>query len=188
MAFLRSAGVVSLGTLTSRVLGLVRDVLTAAAVGAGAAWDAFVLAFTVPNLLRRLLGEGALSAAFIPIFAEEMERGGREKALRFFHVTFTALVLVLLVLLALGLVATFLLPTAWFGESEAKAALTLELLSVMLPYMLLICVMAMLMGILNSLRHFFAPAIAPALLNVCWIAGLVVAAPSPGTGRRTSSA
>jgi putative peptidoglycan lipid II flippase len=177
MRALRSAVVVGLGTLTSRILGLVRDIMTAAAFGTGLAIDAFVLAFTIPNLLRRLLGEGALSAAFIPIFAEEMETGGRERAVRFFNVTLTALVLVLLVLLGLGLLFTLVVPPAWFGEGAAKADLTFQLLRIMLPYMLLICVMGMLMGVLNSMQHFFTPAIAPALLNVCWIAGLVIATP-----------
>ncbi len=180
MGLVRSASVVSLSTLASRVLGLVRDVMTAALIGAGAAWDAFVIAFTIPNLLRRLLGEGALSAAFIPLFAEELEAGGRDRAMRFFHVTFTMLVLVLIALVALGFVATLLVPTEAFGEGEAKATLTLELLRIMLPYMLLICAMALLMGVLNSLQHFFAPAIAPAVLNVCWIVSLLVAVPLVG--------
>jgi putative peptidoglycan lipid II flippase len=180
MDFLRSAGVVTLGTLTSRILGLVRDVVSAALVGTAWVWDAFIVAFTIPNLLRRMLGEGALSAAFIPVFAEEMEAGGRERAMRFFNVTLTLLVLVLVALLVLGFAATFLVPTGWFAETDAKAALTLELLRIMLPYMVLVCVMALLMGVLNSLGHFFTPAVAPAVLNLCWIAGLLAAAPLLG--------
>jgi putative peptidoglycan lipid II flippase len=180
MHVLRSAGVVTLGTLASRVLGLVRDVVSAALVGTAWVWDAFIVAFTIPNLLRRLLGEGALSAAFIPVFAQEMEDGGRDRAMRFFNVTLTALVLVLVALLVLALVATVLLPTDWFAETDAKAALTVELLRIMLPYMVLVCVMALLMGVLNSLGHFFTPAVAPAVLNFCWIAGLLAAAPLIG--------
>jgi len=175
--FLRSARVVSLGTLVSRLLGLVRDVMTAALIGAGGAWDAFVLAYTVPNLLRRLLGEGALSSAFIPVFAEEREARGKAAAFHFFAVTLTGLALVLLGLAVLGTVATYVVPASWLGVGDEKGALTLDLIRVFQPYMLFVCLMAFLMGALNSLDHFLAPALAPALLNLCWIAGMVVAFP-----------
>jgi len=175
MGILRSASVVSGATFLSRILGMARDIACASLFGAGAAWDAFVIAWRVPNLFRRLLGEGALSSAFIPVFSGERETNGRAAAFQFFASVLTLLSLILAVLTAVGVVAALLLPANWFGSggAEAKAALTLDLLAILFPYVFLINVMALFMAILNSEGHFFAPAIAPAVLNVFWIAGAV---------------
>ncbi|MEN8150224.1 MAG: murein biosynthesis integral membrane protein MurJ [Planctomycetota bacterium] len=175
MGILRSASVVSGATFLSRILGMARDIACASLLGAGAAWDAFVIAWRVPNLFRRLLGEGALSSAFIPVFTGEREKNGRTAAFAFFASVLTLLSIVLAALTALGVLAALFLPAHWFGAggAEAKAALTLDLLAMLFPYVFLINVMALFMAILNSEGHFFAPAIAPAVLNVFWITGAV---------------
>jgi putative peptidoglycan lipid II flippase len=177
MGFLRSATVVSASTLVSRILGMVRDIICASLLGAGPVWDAFVVAWRIPNLFRRLLGEGALSSAFIPVFLGEKEKAGLPAALRFFGNVLGALSLLLAVITVLGVAFTVLVPGTWFGDgAEAdKAQLALDLLRILFPYMFLINLMALFMAVLNSLGHFFAPAIAPALLNVFWIAGALLA-------------
>lgn len=177
MSIVRSATVVSVTTLLSRVLGMVRDIACASLLGAGAAWDAFVVAWRIPNLFRRLLGEGALSSAFIPVFSGERERGGPAAAFAFFQSVLTLLTVALALLAVLGLGAVLLLPGTLFGGGPAadKAELTLTLLEILFPYVILVNVMALFMAVLNSLDHFFAPALAPAVLNVFWIGGTVVA-------------
>ena len=188
MSLLRSASVVSACTLVSRVLGMVRDIACASLLGAGASWDAFVVAWRIPNLFRRLLGEGALSSAFIPVFSGERERGGMDAAFRFFGNILTLLTMALAALTVAGIAFALFVPPTWFGAGSAadKAALTLSLLGILFPYMLLVNVMALFMAVLNSLDHFFAPAIAPAVLNVFWIAG-ALAAPYLATGEASSS-
>jgi len=176
MSILRSASVVSGATLLSRVLGMARDIACASLLGAGMAWDAFVIAWRVPNLFRRLLGEGALSSAFIPVFSGERERAGREAAFRFFASVLTLLSLLLAAVTAVGVLLALLLPETLFGTGAAgdKARLTMDLLAILFPYVFLINVMALFMAILNTEGHFFAPAIAPAVLNVFWITGTLV--------------
>ena len=177
MRFLRSATVVSASTLVSRILGMVRDIACASLLGAGPVWDAFVIAWRVPNLFRRLLGEGALSSAFIPVFQGEKERAGLKAALRLFSAVLGALSLILAGITLIGIAFAWLVPGTAFGEGADadKAQLTLDLLKILFPYMFLINVMALFMAVLNSLGHFFVPAIAPALLNVFWIIGVLLA-------------
>jgi putative peptidoglycan lipid II flippase len=165
-SFVRSAGLVSACTLASRILGFLRDTLCAHFFGASMVWDAFSVAFRIPNLFRRLFGEGALTAAFLPAFVERYD-GGRPKeaeALLGRLVTALALLLGLLALGGIGL--TFLLPR------DPKTQLMAPLLRIMLPYLPLICVSAILGAALNGMRHYFTPAIAPVILNVVWIAAL----------------
>jgi putative peptidoglycan lipid II flippase len=175
MGVLRSATVVSASTLVSRILGMIRDIACASLLGAGAAWDAFVVAWRIPNLFRRLLGEGALSSAFIPIFTAEREARGDAAAFGFFRAVLTLLTIVLAVLTVIGVATALLLPTDLFGDDTAKAELTLSVLAIVFPYVLLVNVMALFMAILNSLDRFFAPAIAPAVLNIFWIGGALLA-------------
>ncbi len=176
-AVLRSAGVVSASTLASRVLGMARDVAFAAVFGAGAVFDSFVVAFRIPNLFRHLFGEGALSNAFIPVFSGEERAGGRAAAFAFFQRVLTLLSLLLAVVTVLGTAAALLLPPEWFGagDARAKAELTLRLTALLFPHVFLINVMALFMAVLNTLGHFFAPAIAPAVLNVFWLGGILAA-------------
>lgn len=167
---LRSARDVSLGTLVSRVVGLVRDIVCAAYFSAGHL-DVFYLAFIVPNLLRRILGEGALASSFIPVFAEIKEREGRESAAEFTRITFTLLAVVLLGCFAVLRVGTVVAGT-WLLGSDAE--LFLSLLSVMLPFLIFVCLSALFGAVLNSLGSFVVPAVGPAVLNVVWVSAVLI--------------
>ncbi|HOX37653.1 MAG TPA: murein biosynthesis integral membrane protein MurJ [Candidatus Brocadiia bacterium] len=162
---------ISLLTLASRVLGLVRDSLIARTFGAGAAYDAFAFAFRVPNLFRRLFGEGALTAAFIPAFSECREKDGEEEAWRLFNVVFSFLLLTLTVILVAGELACLILPKT--GLIAEKWDLPLKLLAVMFPYMPLICMTAFLAAMLQCRMRFGMAALSPTVLNVIWIASLL---------------
>ncbi len=171
----RRAGVISALTLLSRVLGVVRDAACAAVFGAGLTWDAFSFAFRVPNLFRRLFGEGALSAAFIPLFTERLASGDRAETQLLANRVYSALALLLsaLVLLAeTGLAAVLI-----FGSPSARWRLAIALTCVLLPYAVLICLTALLGATLNALQHFAAPAFAPVLLNAIWIITVLIIAP-----------
>jgi len=164
------SGAVTVGglTMTSRVLGAARDILFARFFYGGAL-DAFAIAWMIPNLSRRLLGEGALSSAFIPVFVEKVETGDRPGALRLARNAATLLIITLGALAAAGVVLALLLglgrgPGDRFGN-------TMRLLAVTLPYMVLVCLAALYMAVLNTFRRFAAPAVGPALLNVCFILG-----------------
>jgi len=170
-----SAGVVGGFTLVSRVLGLVRDVLMAGYFGMSLHMSAFVVAFTIPNLFRRLFGEGALSAAFVPVFMETRAREGEERAWLLARRVLSLLALFLASLILLGIIGISL--TLWWGEVGEKTALTLSLSRVMLPYMLFICLAALFMALLNAYHHFATPAAAPALLNIVWILAVTLVVP-----------
>lgn len=168
--FLASARIVSLCTLLSRVLGLVRDTLTSRVFGASLVMDTFGIAYLVPNLFRRLFGEGALTAAFVPAFIARAEAGRREEAFALLNRLFTRLSLFLGAVALLGMAATYGVDALW---PDPKTQETTALTRIMLPYVVFICGAALLGGALNSLRHFFTPAFAPVLLNVVWIAAIV---------------
>ncbi len=173
--FIRSAGVISALTMLSRVLGLARDAVCAAFFGAGMVWDAFSFAFRVPNLFRRLFGEGALSAAFVPIFSEHLEVQEPEEAWRMAGRVAGSLALLLGGILLAGEAA--LVAALGLAPLSDRWHLTLLLTAVMLPYMLLICLAGLAGAALNSLKHFAAPALAPVVLNVVWIVAVVAVAP-----------
>lgn len=177
-SFIRSTWVIAALTLVSRLLGLARDVLCATVFGASAAWDAFVLAFRIPNLFRRLFGEGALSAAFVPAFTERLEADGQEAARRMAGRIAAALVVLLLVLVAGG-EALVLCLRRW-APVGARWRMVLGFTAVLLPYMFFICLTAFAGAVLHSLRHFASFALAPVLLNICWIAALLIAARTAG--------
>lgn len=175
---LRSARSVSLATMCSRVLGLVRDIATVA-VFPKAVSDAVVLAWTIPNLFRRLFGEGALSAATTPVLARVESERGRNAMASVASSVATALVVVLVPLSGALIAATFWIPESWWidlFDSPEKGRTTVRLMSWMLPYLVLICVAAQLQSIANLQGRFFVPAMAPALLNLAWVAGVAVAA------------
>ncbi len=173
----RAAGVVGFMTLASRILGYVRDMVFAYLFGTTMAADAFIAAFRIPNLLRRLFGEGSLSIAFVPVFTGYLAGGDREEAMRFARSTFHLLALVLLVVACLGIAAS-----PWivrfmaygFTSDPVKFALAVKLTRIMLPYICFIGLVALSMGILNALGHFAAPAAAPVMLNLAMIASAVV--------------
>ncbi|MBI5070833.1 MAG: murein biosynthesis integral membrane protein MurJ [Deltaproteobacteria bacterium] len=162
---------ISLATLTSRVLGLVRDQIFAALVGANAWSDAFVAAFRIPNLLRDLFAEGALSSAFVPAFAETRQNRGVLEAFRLANLVLGLLLVVVGGLVLLGLVfAGPLVSLVAPGFEGEQARLTVELTRLMMPFLLLVSMAAAVMGMLNAQGRFTAPALAPALFNVASIA------------------
>lgn len=167
--FVSSARLISGLTLVSRILGLVRHVLCVSYFGT-ALWDHFVIPFQVPNLFRRLFGEGALSAALIPVYTEQLQRD--EQTAKALARTVVSLLIILLGLVTLlGWVLLYLYWQISRGGFETQ--LRLQLAAIMLPYMILICAVGAIGGLLNVHRHFAAPAAAPILLNVCMIAAVL---------------
>lgn len=170
----RNAGVVSGATLLSRLLGAVRDIAIASFFGAGMVSDAFVAAFRIPNLLRRMFGEGSLSIAFVPVFTECLVQQGRYEAQQLAASAIRLLALVLVVCVG-GCVAfapwLVHIVAPGFVDVAQKYALTVDLSQIMFPYIFFVGLVALSMGILNVLGHFAAPALAPVCLNV----GMIVA-------------
>lgn len=173
---LGSAGVISACILLSRILGFLRDVLCTGFFGP--VWDAFIFAFQIPNLFRRLFGEGALSAAFIPTLSYYLNQKPFAEALRFINIIITVLFGFLALLAGAVILFTFALPILapdLVASSKVLSPLFLKLLRLMIPYMPLICLVALLQAILNSLKHFLMPALASVVLNICWIGGFIAA-------------
>lgn len=174
---LKSALVIAIATAVSRALGLVREVVIADVFGAGADYDAFVIAFIIPHLLRKLLAEGALSTAFIPLFSAHLARG-RELAVRFASNVLTVALVVFPVIVALGIwLAPHYVPFLADGFDAAKRALAVELTRVTFPFIMLVGIAALFMGVLNSHERFFVPAFAPVFFNLGLIAGALFIAP-----------
>jgi putative peptidoglycan lipid II flippase len=177
MALLRSVATVGSYTLLSRVFGFVRDILTAAILGAGPVADAFFVAQRLPNLFRSLFAEGAFSAAFVPLFAGTMAERGREAARIFAE---DALAMLLAALLGFALLGEIFMPVVMaviapgFGEDPAKFALAVELARITFPYLLFIALVALQGGVLNSVDRFAAAAATPILLNLSLIAALLL--------------
>jgi putative peptidoglycan lipid II flippase len=172
-AVARDAGTVGAATMLSRILGLVRDQVMAAMFGAGFASDAFNTAFRVPNLLRDLFAEGAMSAAFIPTFTEYDQKQGAEAAWALGRQLMATLLTVLLGLCVLGwlFAPQFVdLLAAGFGRYPGKLELTATLFRIMLPFLPIVAVAATAMGMLNARGVFGIPALAPAMLNVGMVA------------------
>ena len=173
----RAAGVVGMWTTASRVLGFARDMVIALFLGAGVGADAFFVAFRIPNLLRRLFAEGALSAAFIPTYVETLQTEGRPEAEKLARTsfTFTSMILAFITLLGIVLSPLIVRVTApGFYDEAVKFALTVELNRIMFCYIFFISLVALASGVLNSMDHFAAPAAAPILLNISMILGIVV--------------
>jgi len=174
------AGLTGVATLTSRVLGLVRDQVLAASFGAGNDMDAFVVAFRIPNLVRDLFAEGAMSAAFVPTFTQELTRRGTRDAWRLGNNVLNALLVVTGILVAAGIVFARPLVELYAGSFAGvpgKLALTVQLTRVVLPFLTMVAVAAAAMGMLNSLHHYFLPALSPAMFNVATIAGVFLLVP-----------
>ncbi|MEW6334990.1 MAG: murein biosynthesis integral membrane protein MurJ [Thermodesulfobacteriota bacterium] len=168
----RAAGTVGIATLISRVFGFIRDMVVAAFFGAGLTTDAFFVAFRIPNLLRRLLAEGSLTVSFVPVFTEYLRNKTREEAQELANITFTALSIILVAVSLLGVAFSPLIVKAMapgFTRASDQYELAVFLTRIMFPYILLISLVALCMGILNSLRHFAAPALSPVILNLSMI-------------------
>ncbi len=173
----RAAGVVGLATMLSRVFGFVRDVVIAAFFGAGIATDAFFVAFRIPNMLRRLLAEGSLTVSFVPVFTEYLKKKSREEAFELADVAFTALSIILVIVSLLGVLFAPLIVAVMapgFSRVPEQYDLAVFLTRLMFPYIFFISLVALCMGILNSLRHFAAPALSPVMLNITMILGALL--------------
>jgi putative peptidoglycan lipid II flippase len=191
----RSAGLISIATMASRLLGVARETVLAGIFGAsaGPAMDAFNVAFRIPNLLRDLFAEGAMTAAFVPTFTRTLNAQGRDAAWRLGNLVINVLILTTAILALLGIV--FATPitrtivtadlTSWlprllgmgeppthavgFASVQGKLELTVWLTQLMMPFLVTIAVAVALMGMLNSLHRFFLPALSPAMFNVATI-------------------
>jgi putative peptidoglycan lipid II flippase len=182
----RSAGLFGLATMASRILGLVRDQVLAFYFGAGDAMDAFRVAFRVPNLVRDLFAEGAMSAAFVPTFTRELTVAGKARAWRLADSVITAIVIVTGVLVVVGIMFAEPLVRLYAEGFEAvpgKVDLTVYLARLMTPFLTLVALAAVCMGMLNALGHFFIPALSPAMFNVATIVMTVTLVPfAPNIG------
>lgn len=179
MSLVRKFMTVGGATLGSRIFGFVRETMMAAALGTGPMADVFYAAFRFPNLFRRLFAEGAFNAAFVPLFSKEIEANGTEGAKRFseevFGVLFTVLLLLTIAMeLAMPLLVRFVIAPG-FADDATKFDLTVRMAAVMFPYLMCMSLTAMMSGMLNSLHHFFAAAVAPIFLNVVMIGALAYA-------------
>ena len=175
---LKSSGSMAAATLTSRLFGLVREMVYARFMGVGWVTDAFMFAFTIPNLFRRLLGEGALTAAFIPVFKEKEKTHGEIEMWRAANAVISGLVIAASVIVALVLAGISIALAV--HQFETKTELMLHLLRWMFPYMLLVCLAAVFMGMLNARGHFFIPAMGATMLNIVMIASVLWLAPRMG--------
>jgi len=175
---IKAAGVVGSATLVSRILGFVRDAVIAWFFGAGFSSDAFIAAFRIPNLLRRLFAEGSLSSAFVPVFAEYVVNNNQDEAFSMARSAFRLLSIVLFLVTVGGiLLSPWIVRLIAPGFDAEKISLTVTLTRWMFPYFFCIGLVALCMGILNVLGHFAAPAIAPVILNLSIIGSVFFIAP-----------
>lgn len=175
MSLLNSIATVGGFTMISRITGFVRDVLIARFLGASLIADAFFIALKLPNLFRSLFAEGAFNSAFVPLFAEQMELNGPEKAKKFAKETFSALFYILALFVAImEILMPFLvmIVAPGFIETPGKVALTAELSRITFPFLLLVSLNSMQGGILNTCGKFAAPAFTSTILNITMIAAL----------------
>jgi len=177
---IKAAGVVGAATLFSRILGYLRDAVIAWYFGAGHSTDAFIAAFRIPNLLRRLFGEGAIGNAFIPVLTDYLAKDGKDEGWRLAR---SALFVLSILLAALSIFGILLAPlivkviAPGFFDSPGKIPLTITLTRIMFPYIFFIGLVALCMGILNVFGHFAAPALAPVLLNLAMICSVIFICP-----------
>tara|TARA_B100000686_G_scaffold272627_1_gene289868 strand:+ start:180 stop:1748 length:1569 start_codon:yes stop_codon:yes gene_type:complete len=176
----KSAGIVSGMTILSRIFGFIRDAFIAMTFGSSTAADAFFVAFRIPNMQRRVLGEGAVSSAFIPVFAEVLAQNGKQAAqeltANIFNILFILLSITSLILFIFSpvVIAVF---APGFLDNPAKFKLTVDLTRWMAPYLFFIGLTAFSMGILNSLKVFALPAATPILQNILMIASMLILVP-----------
>lgn len=169
----RAAGILGFATILSRIMGMVRDMVVSRLFGAGMATDAFFAAFQIPNMLRRFFAEGALTSAFVPIFSECYTQKGEQSARELANTCFTLLTMIMAGVTIIGIllspyIVTIMFPG--FRSDPAKFGLTVLLNRLMFPYIFFVSLVALCMGILNTVRHFFTPAISTVFLNLSMIA------------------
>jgi putative peptidoglycan lipid II flippase len=173
----KAAGLMSLATFISRILGFVRDMIFALYFGATGLSDTFFAAFRIPNLLRELFAEGSMSSSFIPVLTEYRQKHGEHEANRLVKITFTFIIVFVGIVCLLGIffspaIVTVIAPG--FLGSEEKFSLAVLLTRIMFPFLLFISLAALVMGALNTKKIFFIPALAPALLNITLILSIVL--------------
>ncbi len=166
-------------TMVSRVLGFLREMISARVMGAGPAAEAFALAFQIPNLFRRLFGEGAFSSGFVPLFSQRLAGpDGEAEAKRFGEEVLAVFAPILIVVTALFMIAMplfigLIAPDSWSGgDNRMENAILFTRIT--MPYMVMICLVSLASGVVNSLNRFVAAAFAPALLNFALIAALLI--------------
>lgn len=181
MNLLKALAAVGSMTFVSRILGFVRDTLIARVFGAGVYTDAFFVAFKIPNLLRRLFAEGAFSQAFVPVLAEYKNRRGHEATQDLVSKVATLLGLVLMLVTALGMLAApliaYISAPGWAHSEPESLALTIDMLRVIFPYILLISLVSLAGGVLNTYSRFSVPAFTPVWLNLAFIIAALFFAP-----------
>src|SRR6185369_13525626 len=168
----RAAGVLGSATVLSRIMGMVRDMVVSRLFGAGFATDAFFAAFQIPNMLRRFFAEGALTSAFVPTFSECYTRKGEDGARELANTCFTLLTILMAGITIAGIILSPLIVRIMFpgfSAEPSKLELTVFLNRLMFPYIFFVSLLALCMGILNTLRHFFTPAISTVFLNLSMI-------------------
>ncbi|MEI7903817.1 MAG: murein biosynthesis integral membrane protein MurJ [Candidatus Firestonebacteria bacterium] len=166
----RSVGILSAATGLSRILGYLRDSINAHLFGAGWVSDAFFAAYRIPNMLRDLLAEGALSSAFLPTFVDYLEKKGKEEAFRLASIVFSLLAIIFSAVILFGiLLAPYIVKIMAPGFSPDAAALTVKLAKIMFPFIAFMGFASVFMGMLNSLKQFSIPALGPALGNLVMI-------------------
>lgn len=166
----RHAGIASFAVLLSRISGLVREGVMSRLFGAGAAVDAFVIGFRIPNLTRDLFAEGALSAAFVPTFVDYLNKKSKQEAAHLVNLVATAIILFVGGMCVLGILASpwlvALVTGHWVEDAPAKYAQAVRLTQIMFPFLLLVALAAQAMGVLNSLNQFAVPAFSSTWFNV----------------------
>jgi putative peptidoglycan lipid II flippase len=178
----RSAGLISIATLASRLLGVLRESVLASYFGASASMqmDAYNVAFRIPNLLRDLFAEGAMTSAFVPAFTRTMTERGRDSAWRLGNLVINGLLVITGVLIVVGILFAGQITALFapkFAAIPGKLELTAELTRVMLPFLTTVAVAVAMMGMLNSLHKFFVPSLSPAMFNVATIVCVVALVP-----------
>lgn len=172
----KAAGLMSVATFISRLLGYIRDMIFAFYFGATGLSDAFFASFRIPNLLRELFAEGSMSSALIPVLTEHRQKYGEEEINRLIKITFTFIVIFVGIICLIGIMiapAIVTIITPGFLNSPEKFSLTVTLTKIMFPFLLFISLASLLMGALNTKKVFFIPALAPAMLNITLILSIV---------------
>ncbi len=174
---IKAAGLMSIATFISRVLGYVKDMILAGIFGATGTADAFFVAFRIPNLLRELFAEGSMSSAFIPVLTEYHTKHGEEEAKRLVRATFTFILVFVGLICFTGIIfspAIVSIIAPGFIPVASKFSLTVILTRIMLPFLLFISLASLIMGALNTKRIFFIPSLAPAMLNITIIITVLI--------------
>jgi len=176
-SILRSAGIVSGTTLLSRILGFIRDAVIAGIFGAGYMADLFFIAFRFPNLVRKMFSEGSLSIAFIPYFIKYYQHRGEKEAFSFAcsYASFILLIVsicILIIYIITPSLVTLLIPG--ISGSLEKSVLVISMTRIMLPYVVIVSVSALAMGVLHALGYFFIPSLLPVILNVFIILSAII--------------